>query len=91
MNRQIKWLLALAAAASNPVSSIMETVTSWKDAGSGPTRVPVLNAFEQQFSTGAGNTAPTFYIGFNDQAQVVTSEPGVGNTGGNSTFGAWVR
>ena len=98
-------------------------------------------------ATGAGNTAPTFYIGFNNQAQVglslalapgagvlfdiicprdsvyvtiaggvgvftvagvvgqgtyspvsslaaygVTSEPGVGNTGGNSTtFGAWVR
>ena len=67
MNRQIKWLLALAAAAlayeyyqsyasgdptsfaSNPVSSIMETVTPWKSAGSGPEWVPVLNATEQQF------------------------------------------
>ena len=35
--------------ASNPLSSIMETVTPWKSAGSGPEWVPVLNAAEQQF------------------------------------------
>ena len=35
--------------ASNPLSSIMETVTPWKSAGSGPQWVPVLNAAEQQF------------------------------------------
>jgi soluble lytic murein transglycosylase-like protein len=35
--------------ASNPLSSIMETVTPWKSAGSGPRWVPVLNAVEQQF------------------------------------------
>ncbi len=35
--------------ASNPLSSIMETVTPWKSAGSGPQWVPVLNAVEQQF------------------------------------------
>lgn len=35
--------------ASNPLSSIMETVTPWKSAGSGPQWVPELNAVEQQF------------------------------------------
>lgn len=35
--------------AANPLSSIMETVTPWKSAGSGPQWVPVLNATEQQF------------------------------------------
>ena len=35
--------------AANPLSSIMETVTPWKSAGSGPIWVPVLNAAEQQF------------------------------------------
>lgn len=36
--------------AANPLSSIMETVTPWKSAGSGSTWVPVLNATEQQFN-----------------------------------------
>lgn len=35
--------------ASDPVSSIVETVTSWKNAGSGPAWVPVMNAIEQQY------------------------------------------
>lgn len=35
--------------ASDPLSTIMETVTPWKSAGSGPQWVPELNAAERQF------------------------------------------